>query len=444
MHALKTHRPPAKLRWKIHCRNWQVRVIMKLSCSFLILVIVLSPLLSQPLRAQVSSHPPSPAARDAFIHRIMEDAGIPGLEAVVVKRDKIVWSNSYGDAVLDVPGPRRPMNEHDLILTASTTKLCVTITALQQLEKGKFALDDDINRSLPFPVQNPNWPDVPITWRMLLTHTSSIMETTDGLLRGLFYWGKDHPLAFDDYVKARFLPGGKYYAYKVFRPGKPGSERIYSDDGFSLLAFALEQVTHESFDAYVKREIWTPLKMNETSYSLAGLSPDHLAVGYGAERKADGTFSFVPAKVFWGHEPASGTIMDHQYSYPDYPVGRTYTNARDFARLILMFLNGGTVDGVRILSPASVDMIFTPSGYRNLDGWQQGIGVNGPLDLRGRQVWGHDGQGEGSVSALYVNRQTGMGAFTIANSNYLDESQNYSLVDLDMHLMSWFEDSAVH
>jgi len=51
------------------------------------------------------------------------------------------------------------------------------------------------------------------------------------------------------------------------------------------------------------------------------------------------------------------------------------------------------------------------------------------------------GKGEGSVSALYVNRETGMGAFTIANSNYLDSSQNYSLVDLDMHLMAWFEDS---
>jgi CubicO group peptidase (beta-lactamase class C family) len=373
----------------------------------------------------------------------MEDAGIPGLQAVVVKRDKIVWSHSYGDAVLDAPGPRRAMNEHDLILTASTTKLCVTVAALQQLEKGKFALDDDISRSLPFPVRNPNWPDVPITWRMLLTHTSSIAETTDDLIQALSYWGKDHPLAFDDYVKARFLPGGKYHAYEIFRPGKPGSERIYSNDGFSLLAFALEQVTHESFDAYVKRGIWTPLKMNETSYSLAGLSPDHLAVGYGAQRKADGTFSFVPAKVFWGHESASGTVIDHQNSYPEYPVGRTYTNARDFARLILMFLNGGTVDGARILSPASVDMIFTPSGYRNLDGWQQGIGVNGPLDLRGRQVWGHDGQGLGSVSALYVNRESGVGAFTIANSNYSDESQNYSLVDLDMHLMSWFEDSAI-
>jgi len=358
---------------------------MKLSCSLLILAIAFSLLPLQPLVAQASPHPPSAAAKDAFIHQIMEDAGIPGLQAVVVMRDRIVWSNSYGDAVLDVPGPRRAMNEHDLILTASATKLCVTIAALQQLEKGKLALDDDINRSLPFPVRNPNWPDVPITWRMLLTHTSSIDETPEDLYRALFYWGKDHPLAFDDYVKARFLPGGKYHA-DLFRSGKPGSERIYSNDGFSLLAFALEQVTHESFDAYVRREIWTPLKMNETSYSLTGLSPDHLAVGYGAERKADGTFSFVPAKVFWGHESASGTIMDHQESYPDYPVGRTYTNAREFARLILMFLNGGTVDGARILSPASVDMIFTPSGYRNLDGWKQGIGVNGPLDGKLRRM----------------------------------------------------------
>jgi CubicO group peptidase (beta-lactamase class C family) len=224
---------------------------MKLTRSFLILTIAFV----QPLPAQVSSHPSSTAAKDAFIHQIMEDAGIPGLQAVVVKRDKIVWSSSYGDAVLDVPGPRRAMNEHDLILTASVTKLCVTIAVLQQLEKGKLALDDDISRSLPFPVRNPNWPDVPITWRMLLTHTSSIDESPEDLYRALFYWGKDHPLAFDDYVKARFLPGGKYHA-GLFRSGKPGSERIYSNDGFSLLAFALEQVTHESFDAYVKREIW--------------------------------------------------------------------------------------------------------------------------------------------------------------------------------------------
>jgi CubicO group peptidase (beta-lactamase class C family) len=370
----------------------------------------------------------------------MTDAGIPGLQVAVVKREKIVWVKSYGDAVLDVPGPRRPMKDDDRIMTASAAKLCVTIAAMQLLEKGKFKLDDDINQTISFRVRNPNWPDVPLTWRMLLTHTSSIGENNE-VYRSLYFWGGDHPLAFDDYVKARFVPGGKYANYKLFRDGKPGSERIYTDDGFSLLAFGLEQLTHESFDSYVKREIWEPLKMHESSYSLVGLTPENLSVGYGSDRKPDGSVSFVPAMVFWGHETAAHTVMQHQYSYPDYPTGRIYTTARDFSRLLLMFLNNGTIDGVRILSPASVDLIFTPSGYRNLDGWNQGIGVNGPLDLRGRQVWGHDGQGEGTASALYLNRKTGVGAFAIANANYADSSLNYSMVDLDMHLMSWFEDA---
>jgi CubicO group peptidase (beta-lactamase class C family) len=406
----------------------------------LIVALALSCLsLWQGLAQEQQPDRPLRLVKDGFIQELMKDEGIPGLEVVMVKQDKVVFLRSYGDAVLDVPGPRRPMRDDDRILTASTAKLCVTIAAMQQFEKGKFGLDDDINRSLPFKVRNPSWPDIPITWRMLLTHTSSIDEN-DEVYRSLYYWGKDHPLSFDDYVKARFVPGGKYASYKLFRSGKPGSERFYSDDGFSLLAFALEQITHEPFDVYVKREIWSPLKMHESSYSLVGLSAEHLSVGYGAERKSDGSFSFVPAKVFWGHESAEGTVMDHQYSYPDYPTGRIYTTARDYARLLLMFLNNGAVDGVRILSPASVDMIFTPSGYRNLDGWQQGIGVNGPLDLRGKQLWGHDGQGEGTASAFYINRRAGLGAFAIANANYADSSLNYSLVDLDMHLMSWFED----
>src|ERR1700692_4464836 len=91
--------------------------IMKLCYSLLTLAIAFSPLPLQPLAEQGSPHPPSAAAKDAFIHQIMEDTGIPRLQAVVVKRNKIVWSNSYGNAVLDVPGPRRAMNEHDLILT---------------------------------------------------------------------------------------------------------------------------------------------------------------------------------------------------------------------------------------------------------------------------------------------------------------------------------------
>lgn len=379
----------------------------------------------------------SPAALDAFIRQVMQTVGIPGLQTLVVKNGQIVWSRSYGDAVLDAPGPRRAMTDQSILLIASTSKLLVPIAALQQIEKGKFALDDDINRFVPFAVRNPKWSEVPITWRMLLTHTSSIEEGDEELFNATDSYGGDSPISFDDYVKSRFEPKGRYSA-KLFRAGKPGSERIYSNDGISLAAFAIERIVGESFDSYAQREILAPLRMRSTNYFLARLPADLLAVGYGVERRVDGRYSYAPSRTFWAHEPTGGTVMDHQLSYPDYPAGRIYTTASDYARLMLMFLNGGTLDGARILNPASVNVIFTASGYRNKDGWQQGLGVNGPLDLRGRQLWGHDGQERGFSSAFYVNPQTHIGAIAFANGNYADYSMNYSLVDLDSHLMAWF------
>lgn len=378
------------------------------------------------------------AALDPFIQRIMDGAGIPGLQTVVVKQGRIVWSHSYGSAVLDAPGPPRPMTDDSIILIASTSKLLVPIAVLQQVEKGRLSLDDDINRYVPFTVRNPKWPDVPITWRMLLTHTSSIDEMDEEMLNAIDIYGGDSPITFDEYMKSRFQPNGRFSA-KLFRQGKPGSERIYSNDGISLAAFAVEKIVHESFDSYVQREILTPLRMHATSYSLANLPAGRLTVGYGVERKPDGSLAFSPSRTFWKHQPASGTVMEHQLTFPDYPSGRIYTTATDYARLMMMFLNGGTLDGARILSQASVNLMFSPSGYRNLDGWQQGLGVNGPEDLRGRQVWGHDGQERGYSSAFYINPQTHMGAIAFANGNYADFTMNYGLVDLDFHLMEWFE-----
>jgi CubicO group peptidase (beta-lactamase class C family) len=102
-------------------------------------------------------------------------------------------------------------------------------------------------------------------------------------------------------------------------------------------------------------------------------------------------------------------------------------------------MNDGEVDGKRILQPASVELMMTPIGLRNLDGWAQGLGLAGPKDIRGRQVWGHDGEDRGAANALYINRETGVGAIVFANAMDPDFTMTYASVDLDLHLMSWFE-----
>ena len=133
--------------------------------------------------------------------------------------------------------------------------------------------------------------------------------------------------------------------------------------------------------------------------------------------------------------------MDNQISLPAYPSGEIRTAAEDFARLMMMFQNRGALDGARILSEDSVNLMLTPSGYRNVDGWNQSLGLNGPLDLRGGQLWGHDGQDVWDSSAFYFTPDTHVGAIAFANGNYRDYSMNYTLLDLDLHLMSWFENS---
>jgi hypothetical protein len=71
-------------------------------------------------------------------------------------------------------------------------------------------------------------------------------------------------------------------------------------------------------------------------------------------------------------------------SCPDYPPGCAHITSLDFARLMLM--KNGTLNGVYILEPQSVELMMTPTGFRNLDGWQQGIEGASYFDLPRERV----------------------------------------------------------
>jgi CubicO group peptidase (beta-lactamase class C family) len=115
------------------------------------------------------------------------------------------------------------------------------------------------------------------------------------------------------------------------------------------------------------------------------------------------------------------------------------STASDFARLLLMIMGGGALEGAKVLEPGSVKQMITPTGFRNHDGWTQGLGIMGPEDLRGRQVWGHDGQEHGASTAMFFNPKTGVGAVAFANAMDAGWTLNYVLDDLDLHLMAAFE-----
>jgi hypothetical protein len=82
-------------------------------------------------------------------------------------------------------------------------------------------------------------------------------------------------------------------------------------------------------------------------------SIDRFAVGYASIRQKDGHYEYVPVKAYWSHGGAGGRLLDHQRTCPDFASGCAHTTALDFARLMLMLMlmlmNGGALDGKRIL-----------------------------------------------------------------------------------------------
>jgi CubicO group peptidase (beta-lactamase class C family) len=284
---------------------------------------------------------PIPDDLDAAIRQQMAVAKLPGLAIVGLRGDRIVFAEGYGDANQE---EGREVTPDTLFQIASVSKLA-TATALMRLyEQGQFALDDDINLYLPFEVRNPRFPDTPITFRMLLAHVSSIQDgpsydTTYTLGSG----EEDSPLPLGDYLQGYLVPGGKYYdADANYTEQHPGEAYKYTNVGFGLVGYLVEQISGLPFDQYCQQELFEPLGMTTTRWLYRDVDKTKMAMPY---RYALDSRRFTPLGY---------------YSFTTYPDGALKTSANEFARFVSLFLNEGkTLDGQQFLRPETVKEMLT-------------------------------------------------------------------------------------
>lgn len=105
---------------------------------------------------------------DRLITILLKIGHYPSMSACIIKNTTVVWAKGYG--LYDIE-QQKQATEHTIYVVASITKT-ITSTALMQLyEQGFFHLDDDVNKYLPFHLRNPNFPNDPITIRMILSHS---------------------------------------------------------------------------------------------------------------------------------------------------------------------------------------------------------------------------------------------------------------------------------
>lgn len=303
-------------------------------------------------------------------------AELSGLALAVVRKDSVVFEDYRGRRYIDPDDPARdlPVTADTKFRIASISKPVVGLLSVLAAEDGLLDLDRDVSDYLGFPLRNPNFPDTPITAAHLLTHTSSLRD------------GERNSIPLGYPLRDFFEPGGQGWEDGVhFAASRPDGERspgryfCYCNLGFGVLGTALEALHGERFDLLARRRVLGPLGL-DASFNVNLLSDSafrNLAVLY---RKMDARNVWDPRGAWMPQvddyrgkkppvacplAPGLGPLDLEAYAPGTNgtlfaPQGGLRASVRDLGVLARLFLNGGEVDGVRLLRPGALERMTAP------------------------------------------------------------------------------------
>lgn len=335
------------------------------------------------------------------LNEVLAKNNAVGLSVAVVKDNKIIYTDAVGYKNLE---DSIMLSVDDIFRIASISK-SFTATAIMQLhEAGKFDLDDDVSTALGLPVRNPKYPDAPITYRMLLSHTSSLNDTT-----GYFTFDVIDPAKTKTYANAYndYLPGSKYE---------------YCNLGFNILGALVEIHSGERFDEYIKNHIIDPLKLN-AGYNVNALAANQFARIY--EYK-NGSYAWQPEAYAPRKEQIENGYAMGRTTPVFSPTGGMKLAPKDLARHMLIQINSGTYEDVKILSPESVKAMQTPYQYQgeNLeDSYGFAIRTTDKL-IAGEVLKGHTGSAYGLYSAMFFEPEKKFGIIMMTNGSTAQRGEN--------------------
>lgn len=341
------------------------------------------------------------ARLDAAFREAVADKKIAGAVVFVARAGRTVDFEAFG--FLDAE-KRTPMPKDAIFRIASMSKAVTTVAALMLLEEGRLTLDAPVSRYVPSfaktTVLVPPAKDAqagapprvepakrPITIRDLLTHTSGISYGT-GILEERYKAARAHwwYLADRDETLASFVDRLATLPFEA----QPGERFVY---GFStdVLGRVVEVVSGQGLDAFLESRIFRPLGMPDTSFFLPKEKAGRLAAVYGLAES--GTITRAPRDGWAGQ----GAYVDGPRRCFSGGAGLLST-AADYGRFLQMLLNGGVLDGVRLLSPKTVAFatanhvgsLYDEKGLGFGFGFEvtERVGPAGRLDSAGAYGWG--------------------------------------------------------
>jgi len=360
------------------------------------------------------------------LSNISEETIIPGFSATIVQGDEIIYSQGFGYSDVANKHKFSPQTIH---VIASISKTFAGVAIMKLVEDGLLELDDPINDYLPFEIESPHYPEVDITIRHLVTHTSSLNDDFDDgekrpselveqsiyskdempveLAEDIYYYdGVALPL--EKYEKEIFTPNGKWYDKNNFSNFKPGEQYEYSNEGSNLAGLIIERVSGETFSEFTRKFIFQPLNMTNSYWEYKDLDRSVSKLYKIYEKEGDSKVYEFP-RVNEGGQPC----------------GDLKSNGDDLAKYVIEMKNGLNGKG-KILNAKSYQTLLNSQLGKSIPRDRDESALNDEYDIG--VFWAiskpgyrlHKGGSIGVFSILYFNPMNDIGVISYCNLAHPD------------------------
>ena len=290
---------------------------------------------------------------DAYLQTCAKNARIPSMSVTIVDKENVLLSQSYGDCEsCDTP-----------FLLGSVSKSFTAVCIMQLAEQGKIDLNANISAYLPNATDDDR-----ITVRQLLNHTSGL---------------------------------GEHQTLENYRIINEQGMHVYANVNYSLLGEIIESVSGQSYDEYIKENVFEPLQLMNTAATPDESIENGLIDGY---------------TNYWGfHIKNTHKYPSSENAWITVPAGYISSSANDLGKYLQMYLNGGN----GIVSAQSIEtMFYGDTVYIDDDvPYWYGYGWNTIKEPLSEPVLRHSGLVETGTSCIFILPESGIAIAITANVN---------------------------
>jgi len=342
------------------------------------------------------------------LKRIQESSNLVGFAVAIVNKDSIVYSKGFGYSNKE---QQKPYTTKTVQPIASISKTLLGVALMKAQEMGLLDLDDPINNHLPFTIQNPFYPNEPITIRQLASHTSSILDTEHyekiyifndkippfyenlpqklkqevqkevNLLNG------NEMMSASQFIKNQYCMDGKLYASNSFSNTIPGSSYKYSNMGANIAAYIIAQASGMEYTDFLQEHILNPLQMDNSGWAFKAHQMENVST------------------LYWYGYPIP------TYEFITYGDGGFMTNIEDFSQYLMAVMKGYNGENNILKASSYKEMLSQPASKE--------FKKNVFWTIDDEKV-GHSGNDPGIISHAYFLREGSHGIIVFVNTSEVE------------------------